>query len=350
MADTVTAETPVVGAAEAAPIKIAAPVAEPQAAKAPEVAQLKANGWSDAEIEAAQKRGMLPKEEKPKPVEAVKPIEPVKAEEKPKPAGNLPDLKFTPEEEAEVSRLFGKGHPLRAFYFRAKNERHARQAMEARARELEAKLEVFEKAAKPVEEVAEADDDRPLTKKELLSLLAEQARAGEQQREAQTDRAAKIQTATAEQEEYAKTVYSDYDQTVELAKDVLANFESMFPAKVQAKVRQLIKDLQVKAFNADQFGIEDYTAADIAYEIGKLHPNYGKAEEPKKGGLSPEQMKRVVANTQRVAPSAAVPSGGVKRVISADDVTPETLNAMTYKERAAFRQKYPEQYARLVRS
>jgi hypothetical protein len=97
----------------------------------------------------------------------------------------------------------------------------------------------------------------------------------------------------------------------------------------------------------------------IAYEIGQLHPSYGqRAEkngefvkpEPKaNGGLTPDKMKRIEENTLRRASSASVSGGGGRRAVSPDDVSLADLNRMTATQRLSFREKHPDQYAKLLR-
>ncbi|MBK8871868.1 MAG: hypothetical protein IPN19_12770 [Elusimicrobia bacterium] len=106
---------------------------------------VKARGWTKAEIDSAEKHGLIAKgkkeEEKPEPkaeekkADAVEPVkEPeVKAEE-PKPAerrvSGIPEWNPAPEQEKTLSSILPPGDPMRGLYFRMKNERTARQNLQ----------------------------------------------------------------------------------------------------------------------------------------------------------------------------------------------------------------------------
>ena len=330
----------------------------------------KALGWSASEMDSAEKLGMITKAEDKKAPEAkaepkVEPVpeakpEPAKEEKPPEPKshGNLPDMKFTPEEEATVTKTFGAGHPLRAFYFRAKNERKARQAAEDRARTLEAENAALKSIPKAPVEGEEDIENQPLTLKTLKELQRQEAAAIEAQRAQQSERANKVVSAQAEQEEFARSVYTDFDDTVNRAKDVMQNLDTLVPEKwKQAKVVELVRKLQVAAANADKIGLDDYNAAMIAYEIGQMHPDHGtvpktgtaKVDPKGHGTLTPDQMRRAQENTQRRGSSAAVGGSGGRRVVSADEVALQDLVKMDAKTRLDFSQKHPDRYAKLLR-
>lgn len=351
--------------------------------------ELKEKGWSAKELESAEKRGMItppkkkeePKsEDKPevKPEAIEKPIEPT-PEAKPK--SSIPDFTFkTPEQEKAFLDAFGTGTPQRAMYFRMKNERQARQAAEAdrdkerQSREaLEARIKALE--TKPADDLnldgeTVDPDDKPLTLNQLRELQKQEAEAIEKKKAEMNQRASVVAEAQQTQEEYARSIYPDFDDTVKRAAEVMKNLDTLVPEKwKQAKAIKLIRDLQIAAANADKIDLDEYHAAHIAYEIGQMHPDYGKSADkepthgdasdkdgksidPKKangGRLTPEQMKRIEENTQRRASSASVSGGGGSRTISSEDVDLTTLNKMGYSERQRFREKHPTEYARLLR-
>lgn len=337
---------------------------------APTREALKAQGWSAKELESAEKRGMLAKpddkkkEEEPKA--EVKPedkkLDPVKAN------GTLPDFTMTPEQEKVFTDTFGAGTVPRAMYFRMKNERQARQAAESRAKEFEARIKALEIKPAPKEQLVDENnqvvnpEDMPLTVKQLRELQKQEAEVYEKKQQEQTQRAQAVASAQRDQEEFAKTIHADFDDAVVMAKDVIQNLETLFPEKwKQTKAIKLIRDLQIAAAQADQLGLDEYNASTIVYEIGQLHPNYGKppvkgeetgapkGKDPKDGRLTPDQMKRMEENTQRRASSASVPDGGGKRVISVEDIDLAILNKMSASERFKFRDKHPDRYAKLLR-
>ena len=366
---------------EATTVELKEPeVIEKTEAKPVNRADLKANGWSASELEAAEKRGMIPKKdekkEEPKVTETnTAPEKPeVKEElkkEEPK-RSTLPEFTFkTPEQEKAFLDAFGVGTEQRAMYFRMKNERQLRQQAQAESKELKMRLAALEagRKAEPVQPEVDADgnevdpEDKPLTLKQLREMQKKEAEELEQKRSQMNERAQQVHQATKDQEEFARAAFPDFEEKIVKAKDLMQNLESLLPEKwKQTKAIKLIRDLQVAAANADQMGIDEYTAAFIAYELGSLHPESGKEAsesqtdgkqpaDPKKanGSLTPEQMKRIETNTQRRASSASIPGGGGKRVVSVDEVTIKELNAMTYEERQRFKEKHPDRYTKLLR-
>jgi hypothetical protein len=347
----------------------------PEAPTAPSRDDLKVNGWSPREIEAAEKRGMIPKaevKEAPKPeatVQTEPKAEAPKEEKKPVSRGTMPDFNMTPEQEKVFLDTFPAGTSVRGVYFRMKNERHARQALEAQVREQQAQIEALKsapKAAAPKEvddQGNEIDpDDKPLTPKMLREMQQREAEEAEKRQREMTQRARALTEAQQSQEEYARSIYTDFDDTVNKAKEVLQNLNAIPEKWKQAKAVKLAQELQVAAAQADKLGLDDYNAALIAYELGQLHPDYspthgqradtdGNPNDPKKanGGLTPEQMKRIEENTQRRASSASIPGGGGSRKVTADEVTANDLNRMSSQDRQKFRQKYPDRYEKLLR-
>jgi hypothetical protein len=345
----------------------------PEATAAPALPtreEVKAKGWSKAEMDSAEKRGLIAKtgEKKPEPKAEDKPADfpPAQTEAKApvKPTSTLPDLEFkTPEQEKAWLDAFGPGTPQRGLYFRMKNERQARQNAEAKAKDLEARLAAVE-AAKPapaplVDEMGQVidPDSQPFTLKAWKQMQAEQAAEYQRQQEEQANRHRVISEAHVAQEEYARSVYADFDPTVNLAKEVIQNLDSLVSdVNDREDVKDLIAKMQVAAAQADRIGLDERHAAMIAYRIGKFHPDYGQApkqtgsKDPKaNGGLTAEQMKRIEANTQRRASSASVPAGGGKRTISAEDMDLKTLTGMDYKSRSEFAKDHPKLYAKLLR-
>ncbi len=365
---------------------------EPEAAQttekeSPSREDLKSQGWSARELDAAEKRGMIKKKEKKEPevkadakaepAEETSKDEPKEEEKKSEKRNYLPEFKeLTPEQEKLFNQLFPPGTPQRAFYYRAKNERGLRQASEAerdrlilRMQELEAQINEF-RSGKHQPQIDENGqeidpDDKPLTVKQLKELRRQEEEERQKQEAEYRQRGGAVAEALRTQEEYAKSVYPDYDETLKLAKEVMQNMDSIISNRwEQEKAVELIKALQVRAANADKFGIDDYNAALISYEIGKLHPNYGKStngpraethtdgkQDPKNanGSVTPEQMKRIEQNTQRRVSSASIPGGGGSRTISVDEMTVKDVLKMSPEQRASFKTKHPEKFAELLR-
>lgn len=341
--------------------------------------ELKKSGWSKNELDAAEKRGMIQKpEDKPKAeVKEDAAPEPKKEDSKDiqeevkeeKKTSSLPDFTITdPAKEKVFLDTFGSGTPQRAMYFRMKNERQARQQAEAKARELEEKLGRLEAEIKTVKPRAEIDengneidpDDKPLTMRQIKEMNAREAEERRKHEDEIRSRGMIANEALKNQEEFAKEIYPDYDETVGLAKDLMQNLDSLISEEWKKdRVIELVRDLQVKAANADKYGVDKYNAALISYELGKYHPNYGKnadtngksdrPETKANGSLTPEQMERIKNNTQRRGSSASIPGNGGGRVVSADDVTLKELNAMTPSQRSNYKTKYPDRYLKLMR-
>lgn len=345
--------------------------AEPAAAEPvkPDVVtreDLKSKGWTKQEMDSAEKRGMIekpePKEEpvkKEDPKTVIPPIEPEKS--------SLPDFTFkTPEQEKAFMDAFGPGTPQRAMYFRMKNERQSRQNAEAERDRLalevqmyrDQKLHLENKIQPEVDENGNEIDpeDKPLTMKQLKAMQqAEMEKLNKQQTELQ-ERSGRVADAMKTQEEYAKSILPDFADTVKLAADLVQNIDQIPEKWKRDKVIKLIKDLQTTAATADKYGVDDYNAPMISYELGQLHPKYGQKAEPNgkdpkaNGSLTPEQMKRIEENTQRRASSASLPgSSNGRRVVSLDDITIKDVLKMSPEERYKFKKDHPEKMQKLMR-
>lgn len=363
-------------------------IAEPEVKVVNEIPtrdDVKARGWSKDEIDSAEKRGMIAKakkeeekepvavkaEEKAEPKPEEKVVEAVKVEEnagKRNPSG-IPAYDLTEEQQKALEGILPPGNPMRGIYFRMKNERTARQRLEAElakeraAREaLEAKLTAPQAAkAEGDGEQTEDPEDRPLTIRAVRELQAQDAKEAERRAREVNARAAAVAEAQQAQEEYAREMNPDFDETVTLAKEVIKNLDAIPEPWKRAKAVKLFRDLQEAAANADRLGLDDYNGAIIAYEIGQLHPLHGKKadeqtngtalrpEAKANGGLTPDKMKRIEENTLRRASSASVAGGGGRRAVSPDDVSLADLNRMTASQRLSFREKHPDQYAKLLR-
>lgn len=363
-------------------------IAEPEVKVVNEIPtrdDVKARGWSKAEIESAEKRGMIAKakkeeekeptavkaEEKTEPKPEEKVVDAVKVEEsdgKRNPSA-IPTYDLTEEQQKALAGVLPPGNPTRGLYFRMKSERTARQRVEAeltKTREalaaLEAKL-TAPQSAKAEGDVEQTEDpeDRPLTIRAVRELQAQDAKEAERRAREVNARASAVAEAQQAQEEYAREMNPDFDETVTLAKEVIKNLDAIPEPWKRAKAVKLFRDLQEAAANADKLGLDDYNGAIIAYEIGQLHPLHGnKADEQTNGnalrpeakangGLTPDKMKRIEENTLRRASSASVAGGGGRRAVSPDDVSLADLNRMTASQRLSFREKHPDQYAKLLR-
>lgn len=363
-------------------------IAEPEVKVVNEIPtreDVKARGWSKDEIDSAEKRGMIAKakkeeekdpvavkaEEKAEPKPEDKVVEAVKVEEnsgKRNPSG-IPAYDLTEEQQKALEGILPPGNPMRGIYFRMKNERTARQRLEAELAKERAAREALEaKLTAPQVAKAEGDgnqtedpEDRPLTIRAVRELQAQEAKEAERRAREVNARASAVAEAQQAQEEYAREIYPDFDETVTRAKEVIKNLDAIPEPWKRAKAVKLFRDLQEAAARADSLGLDDYNGAIIAYEIGQLHPLHGKKadeqmngtalrpEATANGGLTPDKMKRIEENALRRASSASVAGGGGRRAVSPDDVSLADLNRMTATQRLSFREKHPDQYAKLLR-
>lgn len=134
----------------------------------------------------------------------------------------------------------------------------------------------------------------------------------------------------------ASAKYDDFQESVKLADDIYKNIDTVFKdnPRLKSKAIHRIQELQFAIANADQYVDSNYTPADMAYEIGQLHPNYKAAnpgaDKPSKetqGNLDPEQLKKMAENARRKS-SASVSGGSSKRVVSYEDLTAQDLASM----------------------
>jgi hypothetical protein len=353
--------------------------------------EMAAKGWSKHEMEAAEKRGMVTTTEDQDKAKATQDAaanaktaldEKADADRKAKEIADandkgrssLPDFEFkTPEQEKAFMDAFGAGTPQRAMYFRMKNERQARQRAENERDQIKLELQVRkdaeDRARRGIEPEPEVDadgnlidpEDKPLTVKQLRAMQKAESEAEQKRRQEFDDRSGKVSDALLSQEEYAKSIYPDFEDTVKLATDLVTNAAKINDPIKRAKVVKLIRDLQTTAANADKYGVDDYTASMIAYELGQLHESYGKTKsepdgDPKKGdpkangSLTPEQMKRIEENTQRRTSSASLPgSSNGRRVVAVEDVKIKDVLRMTPEERFKFKKDHPAKFAELMR-
>lgn len=346
--------------------------------------EAKEQGLTADEMDRAEKSGLITKKEEVKKEEPIVTTETKVEDEKkeePKVKSSIPDFEFkTPEQEKAWLEAFPPGTPQRGLYFRMKNERTQRQAAQAQLEKAHKDREALEARVKTLEagKTQEVDEDgnlidpenKPLTLKEWREIQRKDLEEKETKQRELSEQAHVVSEANNLQEEYAKSEYADFDETIGLTTDLLKNAESLItePWKLE-KLRRMARDMQIAAAKAHTFDLTGYHAARIAYEIGQMHPQYGKKAETQNNGdasekdgkskdptkanggqrLTPEQMKRLEENTQRRSSSASVTGGGGKRTISADEMDGASFDKLSYTERQKFRQKHPDRYAEIIR-
>jgi len=344
----------------------------------PTEAELKEGGFSKDEIEKAKKLGKVA-EEKKEPEPKKEEPEKKKPEEEPKKAAEKKE-EAEPEDEPEKDEKeiekFNANE--KALYHKAKEQKRLKQLAneerdiaERKVIDLKAKLEENERrwAEYNKETKIERDeegnvidpDDKPLTRKEWLKIQEEEQGKRSESEKLMAERRQAITISWARQEENAKLEYDDFDQTVGLAKEVMEKANSMFEGKRLKQVQMKIREFIESAAQADKFGLSDYNPADMAYDLGKLHPDYGKPKKKAEntsdktdrngnGGLTPEEMERIEKNANRRGSSASLPGGGGRRIVSAEDITLEDLSRCTPAKYRELRRKYPDKVKELLNS
>lgn len=372
---------------------------KPPEAPAPEkmtLEQAQKEGWSDKEIATAEETGMLAKTGE-KPPEGGKPPEtpPSPEGEPPKPPEPEPESKgpkrevfdLSEEEEGKFNESFGKGHNVNGLYFGLKAQRSRAQAAEAERDRLvsdsKAKDEqirtLSEQKAAPVKQEEEPEEERPMTRKELRETMA-QIDADKVEAERKTAEQTKviqenINQALTSQENNARSKYEHFDQAVKLSKALFdkdrktgeftdAKNILTLPEHTRKKAMLLVRSIANATAHADEMKSSDYNSADMLYELGQLHPDFGKPQgtagqsaenngkppERTRGGLTPEDVARVEKNSARRGSSAGVSGSGGRRVVSVEDVTADDLTDMDDKTFAAFEKENPDKVKELLRS
>jgi hypothetical protein len=272
-----------------------------------------------AEREMFKKHNMIPevKEEKKEEVK-VEVKEEVKEEKKEEVVEDL-----TPEQEKEKLQKFNPNE--KALYHKWKDDKRKRQDAEASADLLKLRLKYLEQTVEelkkpkvePVKsEILDKPDDEIITAADLKKIeeqKAEKARLEESTKKEEEVKAVEASKRRAERleilEKRAKSKYSDYETVAGLAKEVM---ESDSTGIYLARFYKAVLDENPQ---------EGTDAAEIAYSIGKLHPNYGKVVEKKEEVKEEKaEVNKIVDNLNKRTSSAAVGNGG-KRVVSYDDLT-----------------------------
>lgn len=157
------------------------------------------------------------------------------------------------------------------------------------------------------------DDNKPLTKKDLVSLKEEKDKELEDAGKKQEFLNTRIKKA----DELAKTKFDDYEGAVDLAKEVL-----------EGKVK-LPKYIDSKKLSADLGGmlsdekVEYEEIADWIMDTAKLHPNFGKKTETNVKKETKENIERIIDNASKQKSSASLGGGSARRTVSEDDLTIE---------------------------
>jgi hypothetical protein len=333
--------------------------------------EAKESGLSAAEVADAKRFGMVSDstdEEKPESkatptTEGENTQTPATEQRKPENTDirELVDQELDPEKEADAVKDFKPNE--KALYWKFKKEKRQRQRLEEENKSLREKQANSQKTDAVVEELrrkiaaleagkkveggedVEAEDDedldRPLTKRELMELARKQNEENQRIRDEQQQKITATRQKLEKFEEVARERYEDFDRVMELSAELVKQGDTLLPAghPLRKKAELAVKRLKFALENPDQFS-DEYGVADIAYELGELHPRFKSSNAPdpaapngkQEPGLSPEQMERLKKNASRPPVSASVTGGAGRRVVSEDDITPAMAENLTQKQ------------------
>lgn len=371
-------ETPMVEVAEA-------PVVEEKVSEI----DLKEAGFTPHEIEVAKKEGMIaePKAEDKSRGEGAddKPEKPktpahedaeLPQDERPAPV----DGELDPENEKEMLSKYNRNE--QALYFQNKRNKVKRQRAEAERDQMTLR---YNQTAKKIEELAsriEAITAKPEAEQsEFADLLEEGEKPKKVEKKYLTredleliekEKAEKIKAADENKSAAAKVIhskigelsldararYSDFEETLGYANEIVEKTVSgrlaeIIPdVKTQRKIDVMVRDFLGKLGGLDEdgkpiilgFSEDDYNPADLGYEIGQLHPSYGKNGKSsananngnKSREFTPVELERMERNANKRQTSAGIGGGAGRRLVSLDDITLEQALNLP-----------PEQYAKL---
>lgn len=183
---------------------------------------------------------------------------------------------------------------------------------------------------------------KPLTLEDLDRIEAAKVAKAEEERNNQESRSLEIHDALEDQHAEAKERYADFDHSMELVGDILGRAKAgtlaeIYPdARTQTRIIMKARQLLTAFANADKFESTQFNAADMAYELGKEHPKFGKTksdaggEEPGETDVdgNPEDVRRAVTNASRRGSSATL-NGGGSRHVALDELTIEQARRLS---------------------
>ncbi len=163
------------------------------------------------------------------------------------------------------------------------------------------------------------DDNRPLTKKDLVSLQEEKNKTTEDAQKKQEF----LNTRIKEADEIAKTKFDDYDNATELVKEVLEGKVALpkyiDPKKLSADLVAMLTDEK----------IEYDEIADWLMDTAKLNPKFGKKTETTGKKETKENIERILDNASKQKSSASLGGGNGRRFVSEDDLSLEDAGKLT---------------------
>ena len=322
---------------------------------------------SAKEIEMAKEQKLFREPEKKEEKKEPEPKLEKKPEEKKEDVKQIkPDEELSDEEEFNRLREFNSNE--KALYFKHKRERRKRQDAERERDTAKARQEIYEKelrlakenietikTGKKSEQESKGDDDldkileddekKDEKRDEKKYITQEDLDKREKERsdaeQATVARAKKLNERLIEQEKEVLAFNPDYKEVTDLAKEIITKPDEIFKEnpRIIGRVKELVKRMYSTAGRAMEEE-QDYTAAEIFYEIGQLHPkakDVGKKPKTADGDAQSAEKKesdieRMLENSRKKGSSASVGSGGGLRHISVNDITPEEAARLSDSE------------------
>ena len=299
------------------------------------------------EIEMAKAQGLLPKESEKKE-ETLE--EKTAREEKEKKAEEDKKNKDGKKIDGEVKKVGNEPtqeelkkftRNEKALYWKQKNERIKRQQIENEKTQIQVRLNVLKQKYPEVYSEITGEIDTAIDKDKTFTAEEVETREKAQKEKDANEQTANIETAkllkekNIIEEQDAKEKYPDFDNVMVLAEKVLQE-----QLGKSAKVGRLYKAMMEAAISTD---LSDETAADIAYEIGKLHPDYkpenvqsddkkSEKKDEKQEIVDKAKINKMIENAGKKVSSAAVGEGSKDNLVSEDDLTLEQAARLTGKE------------------
>lgn len=277
---------------------------------------------SEQEIQMGKDLGMFEsevKESKPEEKPEVKDDDAtVQSDHAPVEEKHTDEEELAPEKEEALVKDFNANE--KKLYWERKKERIKRQEAQrekeltaiqlaAAKRELEllktGQLKSVEES-KEEEQQFDEDDERIMTVGEFKRMQKAKAEEAEKT----NAQAQAIIKRVEVQEVEAKAKYADYDDVTLLAAEMIKT------NKAYARVL------------AEAANDPNENVAEVAYNIGRLHPKYGKTVEPLKKAET-KQIDRAIKNSEKRVTSASVSGGGGKSSVSEADLSVEDVANMS---------------------
>jgi hypothetical protein len=351
-------------------------------------------GLSEAEIEMAKSNGLISdKTDKAKDVKTTDIKKPIadKADEKDDRDLSIDEItkikqaaEVDLDETAEKRLVENYSRNEKAMYFKAKKaiakKREAERDLavyKERSQYLEAQLNAYKSiegkkaqgssdtANSGGDDDAEINDETVYTGEEVKKILGKlKDKTVSEKRppanndvavnEANNQRVLRVKQALDIQEIEAKQKYSDYDDSIKLAQELI---EMLSVASNPNDARRIdaqyallemfggdnsriidckkIADGFIGAIASGGINVYGETASDLAYKLGQMNPKYQSKSEAVVGGqdknsVENERAQKIIANAQKVKTPAVV--GGGRRVVPYSDITPEMVANMSIEE------------------